>query len=478
MALPQTITSTSPQDSDNPTAGASQIRGIKGYLVDVFGVPDAQAVTAAAFSISTAGVITVSQSPFRAPTLLSGTVSQVLRIESPYSNLSLGINGASIMAINVTGMIMQTPFIEWPSGVTGVLDTKGAQGIYVGATVAFYQQIIAGRNRVAVFTPTGLLDTTKLSVGSVGQVPISNASLVLWSDTPAYNYVFNGDMEIWGAGTSAAPTGWTAAGAGVAVARNTTAGQFNVNAASAQITPGGGAAGQILQDVDLIDGQDPAAWWDSKVVTFGCWVRATAASQARIAIDDGTTTTNSAYHSGGSSFEFLRVTATIGASPSRVRVLCEVAAGGSAAQFDGAVLVTGGSVRDFIPSGWRGRKSVIILNTDGSGPAPSTMVYYYPRGQGTTEVGIPAPYKGVFRNLRVQSATAVGAGETYTYVLRKAAANTDIRANMSGGAATTASDTTNEVSFTAGQNFGLQVGTTGGADQEIQIATLEYEEIP
>ena len=201
-ALPSTIDSASPLGSDSPALGDDQLRALKLYIVDVMGVPNASAVTAAPFAITTAGVVTVGQSPLTVPTLLRGAASQILRIESQYSSIVLGIDGASSLSVTPTGIRMATQFIEWPSGVTGTLRTLGAQPIrlgtnnvdrwaidasgmfapvasvvdlgsiagpnprnlYVASNLLVGGQIQAGAAPRIVTTPTGLLDLTQGAV--------------------------------------------------------------------------------------------------------------------------------------------------------------------------------------------------------------------------------------------------------------------------------------------------------------------------
>ena len=57
MALPNLINAASPADADNPAAGAAQIRGLKQFLEDLFGLTDNTNYTVSPFSISTAGVL-------------------------------------------------------------------------------------------------------------------------------------------------------------------------------------------------------------------------------------------------------------------------------------------------------------------------------------------------------------------------------------------------------------------------------------
>lgn len=127
MALPNSINPASPAGTENPALGDDQLRGIKQYLVDVVGFPDNQNVTAAMGTLTTSGLFTFSQSPLTVPTLLRGTASQILRIESQYSQIAFGINGATVLGLNATGMVFNTRYAEWVSGVTGVIGTAGSQ---------------------------------------------------------------------------------------------------------------------------------------------------------------------------------------------------------------------------------------------------------------------------------------------------------------------------------------------------------------
>jgi hypothetical protein len=62
MALPGRIEKSTPGDSDNPSAGAAQIRNLKGFLEDLFGVLDTQTYTAKAMDVGLGGQVTVGQS--------------------------------------------------------------------------------------------------------------------------------------------------------------------------------------------------------------------------------------------------------------------------------------------------------------------------------------------------------------------------------------------------------------------------------
>lgn len=94
MALPSTIDKATPAATDSPALGDDQIRALKLFIEDVFGIPDATSITAAAFSISAGGVVTVSQGIIQgtdsddaldfsvADSLLKSATSMVFRIDS------------------------------------------------------------------------------------------------------------------------------------------------------------------------------------------------------------------------------------------------------------------------------------------------------------------------------------------------------------------------------------------------------------
>ena len=133
------------------------------------------------------------------------------------------------------------------------------------------------------------------------------------------NWLRNGDMEIWGQAGN--PDNWTAVT--LTAAKNTTGPYYKRGATSCKLS---GAAGSLRQgsadvgELILLAG---------KGVTFTAEVWSDTASCSRLRIYDGTTTTNSDYHAGGSKFEKLTVTATIADSPSEitVRVMRDVGTG-------------------------------------------------------------------------------------------------------------------------------------------------------
>lgn len=152
-------------------------------------------------------------------------------------------------------------------------------------------------------------------------VKISDNNLLPWSN-----------MEDWENGASAAPTEHTLSGASATVARESTI--IKQGTYSAKVTRVGADASLYF---DLPEFDDYAG----KRVTFGCWVYATVASRARIAISDGVGSTESSAHSGTTGWERLTVTRNIDESNTRLRVEMQVITGNTVAYFDGGLLVEG-----------------------------------------------------------------------------------------------------------------------------------------
>ena len=79
----------------------------------------------------------------------------------------------------------------------------------------------------------------------------------------------------------------------------------------------------------------------SRQYTLGAWVYATVASRGRIRAYDGTTTTQSSFHSGGSTWEWLTVTFTVGAAITILQVGGEIVTGNTSVYFDGFAITEG-----------------------------------------------------------------------------------------------------------------------------------------
>ena len=181
---------------------------------------------------------------------------------------------------------------------TGTLTTLAHGGtIGSGITYEVHRMFSASDKRVA------LVQACKTAFPAIYRKIISTSKTMR-------NWLRDPDFEDdWT--SSAANTYWIAATS--TQAKNTTAPYFTRGVTSLKLTTAAGSSYQSnTQNTDLnqLAGQD---------VTFKAWIWSDTASDTRLQIYDGTTTTYSDYHTGGSAFEELSVTATIKSSPSVIR---------------------------------------------------------------------------------------------------------------------------------------------------------------
>jgi hypothetical protein len=301
---------------------------------------------------------------------------------------------------------------------------------------------------------------------------------------PNFNFTFNGDFEIWGSGTSAAPTGWALNGAGATAAKDTT--NKKVSTASVSLTRSGTDLTLSQSIASLFHG---TAWWMGKTITIGCWVRCSVASRARLLLfmdgSGGSGSTNSAYHTGSGNWEWLTATATVSTSSlTTLGFNCVVDTGNTSAQFDGATVVTGSYVSDFIPSGWRGMKGGFdqwfVGTNAGSTVAAGATVYLGPRGAGAGGGGdmlvVPSGQKRVAVKLTVLAGAAPGASQTFTYTLY-ANGDTGLAAILSG-ASQQFGEAVLDVLMDGLLNVSVKLVTSAGAAVTTHTVCISVEEVP
>lgn len=155
----------------------------------------------------------------------------------------------------------------------------------------------------------------------ISLVSISPKNLLEWSN-----------MEDWVSGTSAAPTEHTLSGASATVAQEATI--VKRGTYSAKVT-------RVGADAMLYYDLPSYASYQGRQMTFGCWVYATVASRVRLGLGDGVGTTNSSYHTGDSTWQFLTVTRNIDISATRLRFGMEVNTGNTSGYFDGGIGIEG-----------------------------------------------------------------------------------------------------------------------------------------
>jgi hypothetical protein len=291
------------------------------------------------------------------------------------------------------------------------------------------------------------------------------------------SYSFNMSGRLWGAGTALAPSCWTLTGAGATVAKNTTAAQIRAAPAGAAVTRVGTDC-RLTQNISSMVGWADLTAWKGKTVTFGRWVYATAATRARISIFDGVTRTSSAYHSGGSTPEFLTVTQMIDVTaPTQVTLECDVDTGNTTSVFSGGAMIAGSGLAPVVasPAEWLGASTNIPLTTTATNiPTNSTHSFLV----GLDPAQTPVAFAGVLSNFRVASAVAAGAGQSFTYTVRKNTVSASITTSISGAAQTTANDLVNQVTLAAGDTFDILavISVTGAATTH--AGCIRFDEIP
>lgn len=151
--------------------------------------------------------------------------------------------------------------------------------------------------------------------------------------------IAGGGFEVWqegvGPGTDL-PTGWSdLVGAGATVAREATIVKNGLY--SAALTRAG-------TDCFFDFNVQNFAFYAGKTVTIGCWVYATVADAARLVLFDGAGSVGSPFHSGTPGYEFLQISRTIDASPTRLTLRPQIKDFDTTAYFDDAVMKVASSV--------------------------------------------------------------------------------------------------------------------------------------
>ena len=184
-----------------------------------------------------------------------------------------------------------------------------------------------------LYTSTPYRESTTLDCRAKG-ITTNNQE---WSagDYPCHNLLSNWSLEDWSSGTSSAPDEWVNSGL-AAIARDT---KHKYGSYSAKLTPNA-TTDYLYHSLD-----DPTSY-RNKTISFGCWCWSDTATQMRLFIEDGVSISQSAYHSGNSTWELLTVTRTIDAAATLVYCMVYPSAtnGFTVGYIDGAVIIEGDSV--------------------------------------------------------------------------------------------------------------------------------------
>lgn len=144
------------------------------------------------------------------------------------------------------------------------------------------------------------------------------------------NLLKNGDFASWSAGNTVAPDGWVwAYAASSTIARESV--EKKIGDYSCKIVRSGGSAYIYQLIPNYLD-------YAGKKVTLIAWAKVISGS-GRIVISDGVVSNETAY-SGSGGWQLLILTFTVNASPTQLRILCEMSVDGTG-YFDGVMLVEG-----------------------------------------------------------------------------------------------------------------------------------------
>lgn len=183
----------------------------------------------------------------------------------------------------------------------------------------------------------------------------SQASLVTATDAgslPAGNTVVNDIFLIWPSGDSSVPAAWSISGTGAAVARSGTGlgdTTRKVGDFCAKLTYGTTTL-TFYNDVISTAAMTRLSQIPGTTIGFGMWVKSVVASQARVYVTDGVTTTYTSYHTGDGTWQWLSTTHAISATGTYLRIGISVeSSAANPAYCSGATLVFG----NLAPLGWR-----------------------------------------------------------------------------------------------------------------------------
>ena len=139
-------------------------------------------------------------------------------------------------------------------------------------------------------------DRFVVSDGHIERVQVVSGGSGYVSPTVVFEYpgkhLFNNNFELWGAGVSVAPTGWTMQGSGATVAQENSIIRTSIAPSSLKIT----RVGADCNAYQRFDYTKNIAYWKGRTVTFGCWVYATSANRACVIVSDNVGSTTSSYH--------------------------------------------------------------------------------------------------------------------------------------------------------------------------------------
>jgi hypothetical protein len=261
-------------------------------------------------------------------TYITQTPDGTLSNEQAMSLLATGIvkntTATGVQSIAVAGTDYTSP--------TGT-ENLSNKTITASSLIATALSLLIGGFK-AIFTHANTADRTYTFQNVSGTVQLSSDG----------NIIQDSSFEVWERGIAAAPDGWVVTGASATVAQEATLIKHGIY--SAKLTRAGTDC-HLSQDVYALAGK---TYVQGRTYTFSAWVYATVASRVRLRANDGTTTTNSSYHSGGSTWEYLTCSFTVAGGATALNVGLAVDTGNTSGYIDAAALEEGLSQPNYTPA--------------------------------------------------------------------------------------------------------------------------------
>lgn len=301
-------------------------------------------------------------------------------------------------------------------------------------------------------------------------------SKMSWVRYDHINYAYNSDFNLWGDGIAVAPTGWRVVGSGAVIGRDAVNFKYSLYGASLQRNANDC---YLAQDVSLVWSMLQVV--KSRKVTLGAWVKCSTSGVARLVVADGVGTSASTYHTGGGSFEFLKVEHTVSATATILELRLQIDTGNATAVFDGVIIAFCGKpeLDDYYPGVYAPVKTTLYFGSV-TGQPQNTTRYYGPFGLDAAEiqVSMPSPSKGILRSLRLLTDIAPAGVTTAIGTIRTAETTDSAIVAVVTGPAREGSDLTNQVAVNAGTKIALKIVTAAASGNLTCRATLQIEATP
>jgi hypothetical protein len=188
-------------------------------------------------------------------------------------------------------------------------------------------------------------DATKPATGSaLNSAEIRANWTALQQNVGTVNLIADPTFLIWAGGDTVAPTHWVVSGTGDTMARaGTGLADTNRKVGDFCFKHTSGSDTAVIDQKIVPTGASftRANFLIGQTVSAGAWVRTATASAVRISIYDGNAVTYSSFHTGGSTWQWLTVTATMGASATLLDFRMETNATGVVSYLSGPTVVLG-----------------------------------------------------------------------------------------------------------------------------------------